>query len=85
MDYYYLHSQILIHTVVTVLDIQLSIVGSLRDREVACSPSDLQGFNFESWRVVSYHTSHQPREVLQAQFSLYVHKSGLKPDSFHFY
>ena len=27
-------------------------------------------------------TSHQ--EVLLAQFSLYVHKCGLKPDSFHF-
>ena len=24
------------------------------------------------------------QEVLLAQFSLYVHKSGLKPDSFHF-
>ena len=27
--------------------------------------------------------SHHPQEVLLAQFSLYVHKSGLKPDSFH--
>ena len=27
--------------------IKLSIVGSLRDREVACSASDLQGLNFE--------------------------------------
>ena len=26
-----------------------------------------------------------PQEVLLAQFSLYVHKGGLKPDSFHFY
>ena len=25
-----------------------------------------------------------PREVLLAQFSLYVHKGGLMPDSFHF-
>ena len=25
-----------------------------------------------------------PQEVLLAQFSLYVHKGGLKPDSFHF-
>ena len=24
-----------------------------------------------------------PQEVLLAQFSLYVHKGGLKPDSFH--
>ena len=30
-------------------------------------------------------SSHHPQEVLLAQFSLYVHKSGLKPDSFHFY
>ena len=34
---------------------KLSIVGSLHDREVACSASDLQGLNFEScvWRAVS--------------------------------
>ena len=64
--------------------VKLSIMGSLRDREVACSASDLQGLNFEScvWRAVS---SHHPQEVLLAQFSLYVHKSGLKPDSFHFF
>ena len=61
--------------------VKVSIVGSLRDREVAClRPS---GSNFEScvWRTVS---SHHPQEVLLAQFSLYVHKGGLKPDSFHF-
>ena len=28
-------------------------------------------------------SSHHPHEVLLAQFSLYVHKGGLKPDSFH--
>ena len=58
--------------------VKLSIVGSLRDREVACS-----GSNFEScvWRAV---LSHHPKEVLLAQFNLYVHKSGLMPDSFHF-
>ena len=28
--------------------VELSIVGSLRDREIACSASDLQGLNFES-------------------------------------
>ena len=63
--------------------VKLSIVGSLRDREVACSTSDRQGSNFEScvWRTVS---SHHPQEVLQAQFSLYVHKGGLKPNSFNF-
>ena len=59
--------------------VKLSIVGSLRDREVACSTSDRQGSNFESW-VSSLH----PQEVLLARFSLYVHKSGLKPDSFLF-
>ena len=58
--------------------VEVSIVGSLRDREVACS-------NFEScvWRTVSSQSSHHPREVLLAQFSLYVHKGGQKPDSFH--
>ena len=35
--------------------VKVSIVGSLRDREVACSASDRQGSNFEScvWRTVS--------------------------------
>ena len=28
--------------------VKVSIVGSLRDREVACSASDRQGSNFES-------------------------------------
>ena len=67
--------------------VKVSIVGSLRDREVACSASDGQGSNFEScvWRTVSSQSSHHPQEVLLAQFSLYVHKGGLKPDSFHFY
>ena len=66
--------------------VKISIVGSLRDREVACSASDRQGSNFESfvWRAVSSQSSHHPQEVLLAQFSLYVHKGGLKPDSFHF-
>ena len=67
--------------------VKVSIVGSLRGREVACSASDRQGSNFEScvWRTVSSHSSHHPQEVLLAQFSLYVHKSGLKPDSFHLF
>ena len=67
--------------------LRVSIVGSLRDREVACSASDRQGSNFEScvWKTVSSQSSHHPQEVLLAQFSLYVHKSGLKPDSFHLY
>ena len=66
--------------------VKVSIVGSLRDREVACSASDRQGSNFAScvWRTVSSQSSHHPQEVLLVQFSLYVHKGGLKPDSFHF-
>ena len=65
--------------------VKVSIVESLRDREVACSALDRQGSNFEScvWRTVSSQSSHHPQEVLLAQFSLYVHKGGLKPDSFH--
>ena len=45
-----------------------------------------QGSNFEScvWRTVSSQSSHHSQEVLLAQLSLYVHKGGLKPDSFHF-
>ena len=63
--------------------VKVSIVGGLRDREVACSASDRQGSNFESCvrRTVSSQSSHHPQEVLLAQFSLYVHKGGLKPDS----
>ena len=63
----------------------LSIVGSLRDREVACSTLDRQGSNFEScvWRTVSSHSSLHSQEVPLAKFSLYVHKGGLKLDSFH--
>ena len=54
--------------------VKLSIVGSLRDREVACSASDRQGSNFDScvWRTVSSHSSHHPQEVILAQFSLYT-------------
>ena len=66
--------------------VKLSIVLSLRDREVACSTSDHQSPNFESciWRTVSSHLSHHPQEVLLAQLSLYVHKGGLNTDSFYF-
>ena len=62
-------------------------MGSLRDRQVACSASDRQGSNFASCvlRTLSSQSSHHPQEVLLAQFSLYVHKGGLKPDSFHFF
>ena len=66
----------------------VSGLGGLKEttEEVACSASDRQGSNFEScvWRTVSSQSSHHPQEVLLAQFSLYVHKGGLKPDSFHF-
>ena len=67
--------------------VELSIVGTLSDREVAYSASDRQGSNFEScvWRTVSSHSSHHPQEVFLAQFSLYGHKGGLKPDSFHLF
>ena len=65
--------------------VKFIIVGSLREREVACSASDRKGSSFKScvWRTVSSQSSHHPQEVLLAQFSLYVHKGGLKPDSFH--
>ena len=65
--------------------VKLSIVGILRDREVACSASYRQGSNFEScvWRTVPSNSSHHPQEVLLAQFGLYVHKGGLKPGSFN--
>ena len=65
--------------------VNVSIMGSLRDREIACSASDLQGLNFGScvWRAVSSHSSHHPQDVLLARFSLSVHKSGLKPDLCH--
>ena len=66
--------------------VKVSIVGSLRNREVACSASDRQGSNFEScvWRTVSSQSSHHHQEVLLAQLSLNVQKGGLRPDSFHF-
>ena len=66
--------------------VKVSITGSHRDREVACSASDRQGSNFKScvWRTVSSQSSHHPQAVLLALFSLYVHKGSLKPDSFHF-
>ena len=45
--------------------VNVSIVGSLRDREVACSASDRQGSNFKScvWRTVSSQSSHHPGPV----------------------
>ena len=32
------------------------------------------------WRAVSSHSSHHPQKVPPAQFRLYMHKRGLKPD-----
>ena len=57
-----------------------------RDREIASSASDRPSSNFEScvWRAVPSRSSHHPQEVLLAQFSLYVRKGGLKPQSFHY-
>ena len=74
-----------VHSVLSTLI--LWVQGSLRVREITCSASDLQCLNFESsvWRAVSSHSSHHPQEVLLVQFSLNVHKSGLRPDSFHFH
>ena len=62
--------------------VKLCIVGSLRAQKVADSASDSQCWNFDFcvWRAMS---SHHPQEVLLAQFSLYVQKTGLKRDSFH--
>ena len=57
-------------------------------RAVVCSPNNhCTTITIEScvWRTVSSQSSHHSQEVLLAQFSLYVHKGGLKPDSFHFY
>ena len=47
---------------------------------------DRQGSNFESWvwRAVSSRSSHHLQAVLLAQFSLYVHRGGLKSHWFHF-
>ena len=62
--------------------LKFSTVRRLRDWEAACSASDLQRMNFEScvWRAASSHSSHHPQEILLAQYSLYVQKSGLKPN-----
>ena len=63
---------------------RFNIAWYLRDREVACAVSDRQDSNFKScvWRAVSSHLSRHPQQVLLAQFSLHVHKGGLKPHAF---
>ena len=62
---------------------RFNIVGNLRDQEVGCLTSDRQGSNFE-YGVCRAVSSRHPHDVLLAQFSLYVHKGGLKPHSFNF-
>ena len=56
--------------------VELSIVRSLRGREVACLASNRQGSEFRScfWRTVSSNSFYHPQKVLLAQFSLYMHK-----------
>ena len=46
--------------------VKVSIVGSLRDREVACSASDRSNFESCVWRTVSSQSSHHPHEVFLA-------------------
>ena len=60
--------------------VKLSIMGSLCDRGSVLGLRP-PGFEFRIWRAVSSNSSHYPQEILLAQFSLYVHKRGLKPDS----
>ena len=71
------------------LQVSKNVTSSLaRNDSIMCGTSmaemasNRQGPNFESYvsRPVS---SHHPQEVLMAQFSLYVHKGGLKPHSFN--
>ena len=65
--------------------VNVSIVGSLRDREVACSASDRQGSNFEScvWRTVSSQSSHHPQEVLLPFLlpTIYIRYKALPSDN----
>ena len=61
--------------------VKVSIVGSLRDREVACSASETARARISN--PVSGGQCHL-KDFILAQFSLHVHKGGLKPDSFYF-
>ena len=45
---------------------------------------NFSNFEYCVWRALSLHSSHHPQKVLLAQFSLYVHKGGIKHHSFHF-
>ena len=51
-----------------------------------CSALYRQGSNLESCvsKAVPSHSSHYPQDILHTQFSLYVHKGGLRPRSFYF-
>ena len=66
--------------------VKVSIVGSLRDQEVACPASDRQG---SISNPVSGGQCHLNHLTILRRFSwlslAYVHKGGLKPDSFHLY
>ena len=78
------HSGLQVENVSSPLTRKDSILwGNLHDREIAWSASDRRGSSFAPcvWRAVSSHSSHHPQEVLLPQFSLYVHKGGLKPHS----
>ena len=68
------------------LRVKLSIVGSLRDREVACSASDRQGSISNPVSGGQCHLIHLTilRRFSWPSLAYYMHKGGLKPDSFHF-
>ena len=55
-------------------------LGGLKETKNVSSPSTCES----QYCGVPSQSSHHPQEVLLAQISLYVHKGGLKPDSFHF-
>ena len=45
---------------------------------------NLQIYQVNFIHLEEYHSSHYPQEALLAQFSLYMHKRCLNPQSFHF-
>ena len=54
--------------------LNLNIMNSLRDREVASSAPDRQGHN-----PLSEDKGHLIHLTILVQFSLYVHQNGLRP------
>ena len=58
-------------------------LGGLKETKNVSSPSTCESSNPVSGGQCHLKSSHHSQEVLLAQFSLYVHKSGLKPDSYH--